>query len=89
MTHSLNSYQKQLQRLQYGQKAKATPLLIFMVTIKTKCGYHSNQLFLSLLSRPTYHVVGKIRPRTMFIATAGGLINSRGGARKGAIDVEH
>ena len=39
-----------------------------MVTIVTKCGYHSNQLFLSLLSRPTVptHVVGKIRPRTMF-----------------------
>ena len=26
---------------------------IFMVTIVTKCGYHSNQLFLSLLNRPT------------------------------------
>ena len=36
---------------------------IFMVTIVTMCGYHSNQLF---LSRPIpTHVVGKIRQRTM------------------------
>ena len=31
---------------------------IFMVTIVTKCGYHSNQLFLSLLNRPTYPCCG-------------------------------
>ena len=31
---------------------------IFTVTIATKCGYHSNQLLLSLLSRPTYPCCG-------------------------------
>ena len=39
---------------------------IFVVTMVTKRGCHSNQLFLSLLNRPTYPCVGKIRPRTMF-----------------------
>ena len=32
---------------------KLSPIF-FMVTIVTKCGYNSNQLFLSFLSRPTY-----------------------------------